>query len=156
MPRAIETVGCARVPAPAMLPRLADTNTHCATTPSVPSQLSSANAGSIGSASEILLHAYSQPHAPVAGFPSRSHVPAGHVVPHWRPSLEPSPPGDPSMPPSGAPPPSPPVPDTPPVPDIPRLPPAPDPPCPPVPATGVTSPQAAALTHKQIVKKAVA
>ena len=41
MPRVMLTVGCWRVPAPATLPIVAETNTHFATTPSLPSQLSS-------------------------------------------------------------------------------------------------------------------
>src|SRR5437868_5043079 len=36
MPRAIETAGCSRVPAPATLPSVAETNTHWATPPADP------------------------------------------------------------------------------------------------------------------------
>src|SRR3954453_438249 len=146
MPRAIETAGCSRVPAPATLPSGVETKTHWATTPSVPSQLSSAKPGSIGSAFEILLQAYSHPQTPVAGFPSRSQVPAGQVVPlpHCpAPSPGSSLPGVPSIGPSGdppslSPPAPPPVPEAPPPADPPAAPAPPDvpdvPPAPPAPA----------------------
>src|SRR3954469_3642514 len=68
MPRAMVTAGCWRVPAPATLPWAADTNTHCAPRPSLPSQLSSVKAASIGSVSEVLLQVYSHPQTPVDGF----------------------------------------------------------------------------------------
>src|SRR6266536_5189010 len=100
MPAAIVLNGFARVPGPAMLPRVAETYTHRATTPSLPSQLSSVKLGSIGSASETLLQVYSQPQTPVAGFLSRSQVPAGQVAAQTGASLPPSVPGEPSVAPS--------------------------------------------------------
>src|SRR5262245_42875920 len=122
-PRAIVLYGCWRVPGPAMLPIVADTYTHCATTPSLPSQLSSVKLGSIASASETLLHVYSHPHTPVDGLRSRSYVPAGQVAGQTLASPPPSFPGEPSAPPSTST--APPAPVAPPLPDVPPAPVAP-------------------------------
>src|SRR4051794_31698156 len=66
---------------------------HFSATPSVPSQLSSAKAGSMGSLWPFLVQAYSHPQVPVSGLPSTSHWFGGQPMAQFGASALPSPGG---------------------------------------------------------------